>query len=160
MRCPYCHKNDSQVLDTRETPDNEGIRRRRRCNHCGQRFTTYERVQPVNLMIVKRDGVREEYNRGKIESGIQLACTKRPVSAETIENLVNGIEAELFKLGVNEVASTIIGEMILNRLREVDQVAYIRFASVYLNFADLAEMGQAIEALLQRSASGERKPVE
>jgi transcriptional repressor NrdR len=160
MRCPYCHKNDSQVLDTRETPDNDGIRRRRRCNSCGQRFTTYERVQPVNLMIVKKDGIREEYNRRKIESGVGLACTKRPVSAATIEKVVNDVEAELFKLGVNEIPSTTIGEMILNRLREIDQVAYIRFASVYLNFADLAEMGQAIEVLLQRSASADRKPVE
>ncbi len=156
MRCPYCHKTDSQVIDTREAADSDGIRRRRRCNSCGQRFTTFERVQPVSLMIVKKDGVREEYNRRKIDSGVQLACTKRPVSAETIEKLVNGVEAELFKLGVNEVPSVMIGELILNRLREIDQVAYIRFASVYLNFTDLAEMGQAIEALLQRSTSGDR----
>jgi transcriptional repressor NrdR len=156
MRCPYCHKTDSQVIDTRETPDSEGIRRRRRCTSCGQRFTTYERVQPVSLMIVKKDGVREEYNRHKIDSGIQLACTKRPVSAETIEKLANSVEADLFKLGVNEVPSGMVGELILNRLREIDQVAYIRFASVYLNFSDLAEMGQAIEALLQRSTSSDR----
>ncbi|HMA32998.1 MAG TPA: transcriptional regulator NrdR [Chloroflexia bacterium] len=158
MRCPYCHKGESQVLDTREPPDGDGIRRRRRCNNCGQRFTTYERVQPVNLMIVKKDGLREEYNRRKIESGIQLACTKRPVSAETIENLVNSIEAEIFRLGGNEVPAPAVGELVLNRLREVDQVAYIRFASVYLNFADLAEMGQAIEALLQRNTASDRSP--
>lgn len=152
MHCPYCHKGESQVLDTRETPDSDGIRRRRRCSNCGQRFTTYERVQPVSLMIVKKDGVREEYNRRKIETGIQLACTKRPVSAATIEALVNDVEAEIFKLGQSEIPGTRVGEMVLNRLREVDQVAYIRFASVYLNFADLAEMGQAIEALLHRNA--------
>ncbi len=158
MRCPYCHSGDSQVLDTRETPDSDGIRRRRRCSSCGQRFTTYERVQPVSLMIVKKDGVREEYNRRKIEAGVQLACTKRPISAETIEEVVNGVETDLFKLGVNEVPSPRIGELILQRLREVDQVAYIRFASVYLNFADLNEMGQAIQALLQRNtaAAGDR----
>lgn len=150
MRCPYCHKTESQVLDTRETPDNDGIRRRRRCNNCGQRFTTYERVQPVNLMVIKKDGIREEYNRRKIEGGIQLACTKRPVSTEVIESLVNNIETEIFKMSVSEVPAKTIGDLVLTRLREIDQVAYIRFASVYLNFSDLTEMGKAIEALLQR----------
>jgi transcriptional repressor NrdR len=159
MRCPYCQKADSQVIDTRETPDSDGIRRRRRCANCGQRFTTYERVQPVSLVIVKKEGVREPYDRRKIESGLQLACTKRPVSVETIENMVNSIEAELFRLGASEVPAKAVGELVLNRLREVDQVAYVRFASVYLNFADLAEMGQAIEALLQRNAAGDRTPV-
>jgi transcriptional repressor NrdR len=158
MHCPYCHKGESQVLDTRDTADSDGIRRRRRCNNCGQRFTTYERVQPVNLMIVKKEGLREEYNRGKIESGIRLACTKRPVSATTIENAVNSIESELFGLGQNEVPAKVVGDLVLNRLREIDQVAYIRFASVYLNFADLAEMGQAIEALLQRDTRSDRSP--
>src|SRR5690242_4229766 len=132
MHCPYCHKSESQVLDTRDTADSDSIRRRRRCNNCGQRFTTYERVQPVNLMIVKKEGLREEYNRAKIESGIRLACTKRPVSATTIENAVNSIESELFGLGQNEVPAKVVGDLVLNRLREIDQVAYIRFASVYL----------------------------
>ncbi|HUS15550.1 MAG TPA: transcriptional regulator NrdR [Chloroflexia bacterium] len=156
MRCPYCHKTESQVLDTRETPDSDGIRRRRRCSSCGQRFTTYERVQPVNLMIVKKDGSRVEYDRRKIESGVQLACTKRPVSAATIETLVNAVETELFKGGTNEVPAQRVGELVLNQLRDVDQVAYIRFASVYLNFADLAEMGREVESLLQRDAARER----
>jgi len=155
MRCPYCHKAESQVIDTRIQPDSDAIRRRRRCNNCGQRFTTYERVQPVNLLIVKKDGSREEYNRRKIEAGVRLACTKRPVSAETIENLINSIEADIFRTGTSEVSGQFVGELILNRLREIDQVAYIRFASVYLNFADLAEMGQAVEALLERSAATE-----
>ncbi len=158
MRCPYCHKADSQVLDTREAPESDGIRRRRRCNGCGQRFTTYERVQPVSLLIVKKNGLREEYNRHKLEAGIGLACTKRPISAETIEGMVNSIESALFRLGSAEVPAHTVGELILAHLREVDPVAYIRFASVYLNFADLAEMEQAIEALLQRDAAPQPLP--
>jgi transcriptional repressor NrdR len=150
MKCPYCHKNDSQVIDTRDLPDGEGIRRRRRCNACGQRFTTYERVQPVSLMIVKKDGRREEYDRRKLLTGLQIACAKRPVSASTIEGILNDVEAELFNLGSTEVPAARVGEMVLERLKEVDEVAYIRFASVYLNFADLREMGGAIESLLQR----------
>jgi len=150
MKCPYCHKNDSQVIDTRDLPDGEGIRRRRRCNACGQRFTTYERVQPVSLMIVKKDGRREEYDRRKLLTGLQIACAKRPVSAATIEQILNEVEAELFNLGSTEIPAAKVGELVLERLKEVDQVAYIRFASVYLNFADLREMGGAIESLLQR----------
>jgi transcriptional repressor NrdR len=150
MKCPYCHKNDSQVIDTRDLPDGEGIRRRRRCNACGQRFTTYERVQPVSLMIVKKDGRREEYDRRKLLIGLQIACAKRPVSAATIEQILNEVEAELFNLGSTEISAARVGELVLERLKDVDQVAYIRFASVYLNFADLREMGGAIESLLQR----------
>jgi transcriptional repressor NrdR len=150
MKCPYCHKNDSQVIDTRELPDGDGIRRRRRCNACQQRFTTYERVQPVSLVIVKRDGRREEYDRRKLITGLQIASAKRPVSADTIEKLVNEVEAELFSLGTAEIPSTTVGELVLERLKDVDQVAYIRFASVYLNFADLTEMGTAIGNLIQR----------
>src|SRR5438270_6295417 len=135
MKCPYCHKNDSQVIDTREMPDGEGIRRRRRCNACGQRFTTYERVQPVSLVIVKKDGRREEYDRRKLITGLQIASAKRPVSQATIERIVNEVEATLFNLGAAEVPAATVGEMVLDRLKAVDQVAYIRFASVYLNFA-------------------------
>jgi transcriptional repressor NrdR len=150
MKCPYCHKNDSQVIDTRDLPDGEGIRRRRRCNACGQRFTTYERVQPVSLMIVKKDGRREEYDRRKLLIGLQIACAKRPVSAVTIEQIINDVETALFNLGSTEVPAARLGELVLERLKDVDEVAYIRFASVYLNFADLREMGGAIENLLQR----------
>ena len=150
MNCPFCHKNDSQVIDTRELPDGEGIRRRRRCQACGQRFTTYERVQPVSLMIVKKDGRREEYDRRKLLAGVQIACAKRPVSAATIEDLVNDVEADLFHLGAAEVSGQVLGERVLERLKALDQVAYIRFASVYLNFADLSEMGTAIAGLLER----------
>ena len=150
MKCPYCHKNDSQVIDTRELPEGDGIRRRRRCNACHQRFTTYERVQPVSLVIVKRDGRREEYDRRKLITGLQIASAKRPVSADTIEKLVNEVESELFNLGTAEIPSTTVGELVLERLKDVDQVAYVRFASVYLNFADLNEMGTAIGHLIQR----------
>ena len=150
MKCPYCHKNNSQVIDTRDLPDGEGIRRRRRCNACGQRFTTYERVQPVSLMIVKKDGRREAYDRRKLLTGLQIACAKRPVSAATIEQILNEVETELFNLSSTEIPTAKVGELVLDRLKDVDQVAYIRFASVYLNFADLREMGGAIESLLQR----------
>src|SRR5207249_5148000 len=142
MKCPYCHKNDSQVIDTRELPEGEGIRRRRRCNFCGQRYTTYERIQPVSLMIVKKDGRREEYDRRKLLQGVQIACAKRPVSAATIERLVDEVEAELFSRGSAEVPGALVGELVLNRLKEIDQVAYIRFASVYFNFDDLNDMGR------------------
>lgn len=156
MRCPYCRTDDTQVLDTRDAPEGDAIRRRRRCNKCGQRFITYERVQPTSLLIVKKTGEREEYDRHKIEAGVRLACTKRPISAEAIEDLINRIESDLFRQGSPEVPAHVVGELVLSRLRDLDQVAYIRFASVYLNFADLAEMGQAIEALLQRSAAADR----
>jgi transcriptional repressor NrdR len=107
-------------------------------------------VQPVSLMIVKKDGRREEYDRRKLLTGLQIACAKRPVSAATIEQILNEVEGELFNLGSTEVPAAKVGEMVLERLKDVDQVAYIRFASVYLNFADLREMGGAIESLLQR----------
>ena len=155
MKCPYCHKMDSQVIDTRELPGGEGIRRRRLCTACRQRFITYERVQPVSLMIVKKDGRREEYDRRKLLTGLQIACAKRPVSATTLEELVDDVEAELFRRGSNEVASTVVGELVLSRLKEIDQVAYVRFASVYLNFIDLTEMGTAIAGLLERQSPAE-----
>src|SRR2546421_11274293 len=109
MRCPYCHQEDTQVTDSRLSADGQAVKRRRRCKHCGKRFTTYERMERIGLTVVKKDNIREEYSRDKLYKGIALACTKRPVKAEKLEEAVNDIEAQLFRLGTSEVPSTTIG---------------------------------------------------
>lgn len=147
MECPYCGHEDSRVVDTRETSG--GIRRRRECKKCQQRFTTYERVVVHALQVVKRDGRREDFSREKILAGLRKACTKRPVSSEAIENIVNQVEAELLNSGKTEVTSEQIGQMVMDRLRELDEVAYIRFASVYLPIADAASLRREIDRLLE-----------
>ena len=147
MKCPYCGKK-SKVVDTRSA--GEGIRRRRECKTCGQRFTTYERVAPIRLMVVKADGRREEFDRDKLLTGVRKACTKRPISIEAIEELVSGIEGELYSRGEREVESRVIGEMVMERLRGLDDVAYVRFASVYRRFADVESLAEEIEKLLER----------
>ncbi|HID87886.1 MAG TPA: transcriptional repressor NrdR [Anaerolineae bacterium] len=147
MKCPYCTKWDSRVIDTRRTGD--GIRRRRECMACGRRFTTYERVALGNLLVVKRDGRREEFDREKLMMGLRKACAKRPVSAKTLEQVVSEIEGELYALGEAEVESKVIGEKVMERLRELDEVAYVRFASVYRHFADVESLAEEIERLLE-----------
>lgn len=147
MKCPYCHREDTQVTDSRLTQDGDAVKRRRRCKHCGKRFTTYERVERIGLTVVKKDRTREEYSRDKLHKSFVLATTKRPVPADQLEEAVNDIEAELFRSGESEVPSSLIGEMVMQRLRELDEVAYIRFASVYRNFADLEEMREEMEGL-------------
>jgi len=144
MRCPYCGHEDSKVVDSRNAGDS--IRRRRQCLDCGSRFTTYERAQSTNLLVIKRDGRREEFSREKLIAGIRKACAKRPISQDTIEELVDNIEAQLHQLGRGEVATTTIGDMVMERLRQLDGVAYIRFASVYRAFADIEEMKQEADA--------------
>jgi len=135
MRCPYCQKGDSHVVDTREVGNT--IRRRRECPTCGQRFTTYERLAPVSLLVVKRDGRREPFDREKLHRGIYKACAKRPIPDETIEALVGRVENDLFALGKAEVESRTIGQMVMEQLRALDDVAYVRFASVYRRFKDI-----------------------
>lgn len=147
MRCPYCHHNDSKVIDSRDTPDNDGIRRRRECLKCNLRFTTYERVQPVSINIVKKDGRREEYNRQKLLEKFRIACSKRPIPTEAINRAVDEIEVELFRTGESEVPSRAIGELVLNKLRGLDHVAYIRFASVYRDFRDIDSLRAELEQL-------------
>src|SRR5437867_1443493 len=147
MNCPYCHREDTQVTDSRLAEDGAAIKRRRRCKHCGRRFTTYERVERIGLTVVKKDGKREEYSRDKLSRSVAIASTKRPIRAEKLEEAINEIEAQLFRLGASEVPSTTIGEMVMQKLRELDEVAYIRFASVYRNFADLEEMREEMEGL-------------
>jgi transcriptional repressor NrdR len=147
MKCPYCHFEDTQVTDSRMADDGSAIKRRRQCKNCGRRFTTYERIERIGLTVVKKDGKREEYNRDKLFKSISIACTKRPIPADRIEETVNEIEAELFRMGASEVPTEAIGELIIQKLRALDEVAYIRFASVYRNFADLDEMREAMEGV-------------
>ena len=149
MLCPYCNSPDSKVTDSR-TVEN-GIRRRRECTRCGLRFTTYERVQSTALLVSKRDGRREEFNREKLTSGIMKACAKRPVSFREIEKVVEDIEAELQHLGHAEIRATVLGEMVIERLSRLDRVAYIRYASVYRDFQDIESFEQAVKDLRENT---------
>ena len=153
MQCPYCGKK-SRVVDTRSA--GEGVRRRRECQICGRRFTTYERVAPIRVMVVKADGRREEFDRDKLMAGVRKASAKRPVSSEAIDDMVSGIEGELYSRGEREVQSRVIGEMVMERLRGLDDVAYVRFASVYRRFADVESLAQEIEKLLERKRREEK----
>jgi len=148
MKCPYCGSTDSRVIDTRDAEG--GIRRRRECESCGRRFTTYERVVALRLMVVKRDGSREPFDRNKIVYGIQIACAKRPVPTGAIEELVSSIESELYHRGSREISSREIGELVMRSLRRLDEVAYIRFATIYRRFADVEDLADEIESLLER----------
>jgi transcriptional repressor NrdR len=150
VKCPYCHRNDSKVIDSRDLRGGESIRRRRECLNCGHRFTTYERVEPINILVIKKDGNREEYNRQKLSKGVYTAFTKRPVKAETIEQLIDEVEAEVFRSGDLEVNSRTIGEILMEKLRQSDSLAYIRFASVYREFADLAVLRSEIDKLVEQ----------
>ena len=145
MRCPFCGFSDSKVTNSREA--DSGIRRRRECRKCGVRFTTYERVQSTALLVSKQDGRREEFNREKLVGGLRKACAKRPIPSRTIEKMVEDIEAELHNLGQGEVPSSSIGEMVMERLRRVDRVAYIRYASVYRDFQDIESFERAVNDL-------------
>ena len=145
MNCPFCGFSDSKVTDSRVVEN--GIRRRRECQECGDRFTTYERIQTTSLMVTKQDNRREEFDRDKLLSGIRKACTKRPVPSRTIEKLVADIEAELQSLGQSEVRSNRLGTMVMDRLKDIDRVAYIRFASVYRDFQDIESFEEAVKDL-------------
>lgn len=148
MRCPFCGANNARVIDTREVSD--GIRRRRECLNCHQRFTTYERIATVNLLVVKRDLSRQSFDRDKLLKGMQAACSKRPVSADALEDAAREIEAELYAMGRSEVNSLAIGELVMERLRRIDDVAYVRYASVYRRFTDVESMAEEIDALRER----------
>jgi transcriptional repressor NrdR len=147
MKCPFCHFPDSKVVDSRETGEGESIRRRRECLTCGMRFTTYEHVEIVGLMVVKKDGRRDPYDRDKILTGVRKACVKLPISMDEIDRIVDEIERELYRSGAREIPSSTIGEMVMQKLRDMDHVAYIRFASVYRRFSDLETMRQEMESL-------------
>ena len=147
MRCPYCQHEESRVLDT--SHDNHGgVRRRRECESCHQRFSTYERPILATPLIIKQDGTREEFDRDKLMRGIRTACAKRPVSAADIEHLVGGIESSLQRMGKAEVPSRIVGDHVIRGLKELDLIAYIRYATVYLHMNDLQTIRQEIDRLL------------
>ncbi len=148
MRCPYCGAMDSKVIDTRSAEECEKIRRRRECLSCGKRFTTYEIVETVPLIVVKKDRSREEFNRQKLLSGMLRACEKRPVSFEMLENAVDNIEQSLYSSYEREVPSTLVGELAMQQLQKIDDVAYVRFASVYRQFSDLNTFMDELKVLL------------
>jgi len=159
MKCPFCHDLETKVIDSRLTQDCLVIRRRRECLHCDRRFTTYERVEEMLPMIVKKDGRREVYDRLKVTGGLKKACEKRPVSSEQIEQVVDRIELSLQERGEKEVPSTVIGEAIMRELSGLDQVAYVRFASVYRDFKDADEFLRELEDLIKERRGGRGKRV-
>jgi transcriptional repressor NrdR len=148
MRCPYCQHHDSKVLDTSHD-SHGGIRRRRECFKCGQRFSTYERPILATPLLVKQDGTREEFDREKLARGIRISCVKRPVSAADIERLIGQVEAQLQKMGKAEVSSRVVGDLVIDGLKEMDQIAYIRYAIVYLGLDDLQSIRKEIDHLLE-----------
>lgn len=151
MKCPYCVHNENQVLDSRDSEDLYSIRRRRECLKCGKRFTTYERIEMVDLYVIKKDGRREQFDRNKLLVGIQKACEKRPISMDTIEDTVAEIEQSLRKRQTTEIPSKIVGETVIRRLKALDKVAYIRFASVYRAFEDVESFEKEVKNLLEKS---------
>ena len=148
MRCPYCQNDDSKVLDTSHD-SHGGIRRRRECLKCGQRFSSYERPILSTPLIVKQDGTREEFDREKLARGIRISCAKRPVSAADIERMIGQVESELQKMGKSEVSSRVVGDLVIRSLKEMDQIAYIRYAIVYLRLDDLHALRNEINRLLE-----------
>lgn len=152
MKCPFCPRTDSMVIDSRLSKDGAIIRRRRQCESCGKRFTTYERVEETFPAVVKKDGRREQFDRLKIASGIKKSCEKRPVSAETIDALVNKIEQWVQEQSDPEISSSQIGEKLMNELHKLDEVAYVRFASVYRSFKDIGEFMNEISDLLHKDS--------
>lgn len=148
MRCPFCSNADTKVIDSRPTEEGFAIRRRRGCDNCGRRFTTYEKIEETILMVVKKDARREVFDRNKVLNGIVKACEKRPVSMTQIETMVNDIEKTLTNLMEKEVSSDYIGELVMEELKKVDEVAYVRFASVYRQFTDVNTFIREIEKLI------------
>ncbi len=155
MRCPYCGHLEDRVVDSREAQEGQATRRRRECLGCSRRFTTYERVEDVRPQVVKKAGRREAFDRSKIVDGVATACQKRPVSGEQIEALVAGVERQLQEMGEREIRTSVIGEAVMQRLRRLDEVAYVRFASVYRAFRDVGEFMTELEGLARKDRGGE-----
>lgn len=151
MRCSQCHFTDTKVIESREAADGQAIRRRRACTQCGYRFTTYERIERPQLVVIKNDGTRELFNREKLLAGLYRACEKTPVSNLQLERLVSGIEQDLYACGEPEVLSAKVGEMVMNRLAQLNEVAYVRFASVYRRFKDIAGFEEELSQIRQRA---------
>lgn len=150
MKCPYCGHSETRVIDKREPEDRKTVRRRRECTKCGKRFTTYERVETLDILVIKKDGLREPFDRDKIRSGIVKACIKRPVTAQQIDKIVDEIEAEVRLRPEKEITSKKIGEMVISKLKKFDKVAYVRFASIYREFTDLRDFQKALKELLKK----------
>ena len=153
MKCPFCGEEDTKVIDSRSADDNTSIRRRRQCESCGKRFTTYEKVETIPLLIIKKDSTREMYDRAKLEGGVLRACHKRPISVEAIGRLVDSVENKIFTREEREVKSSDIGELVMEELKELDAVAYVRFASVYREFKDVNTFLEELEKLYKREQS-------
>ena len=149
MKCPYCNAQDTKVIDSRPADDNSSIRRRRQCEKCGKRFTTYEKLETMPLMVIKKDRSRETYDRSKIESGIIHSCHKRPVSTQQINAMIDEIDNQIFNMEEKEVETTVIGELVMRKLKQLDEVAYVRFASVYREFKDVNTFMEELGKLLQ-----------
>ena len=154
MRCPYCQAGDSRVTDSRELGRGASIRRRRECAACGRRFTTYERIEGSGLVVVKKDGRRQEFDAAKLRQKLRVALTKRPVGEAQIDAMIQRIEGKLLSLGSTEVTSSAVGEAVLHELKDLDEVAYIRFASVYRQFTDLDDLAGAIESIRDARRDG------
>lgn len=155
MRCPFCHSTQNKVIDSRPSREANAIRRRRECLHCQRRFTTYEQVEETMPLIIKKDGRREPYQRTKVSEGIKKACEKRPVSIDVIEQFLDDLEREMLESGQREMPSTWIGERVMRQLRDWDEVAYVRFASVYRHFTDATDFMNEIRTLLETKPKGE-----
>lgn len=152
MKCPFCGEDATKVIDSRSADDDTAIRRRRICESCSRRFTTYEKLEIFPIMVIKKDESREAYSRDKLKTGIVMACHKRPVSMEDINRLVDDIESTIFTKYEKEVSSSVIGEMVVNQLRLLDEVAYVRFASVYRSFTDLNTFANELKSLLKKDS--------
>lgn len=148
MKCPFCGHEDTRVIDSRPADDNNSIRRRRVCDDCSKRFTTYEKIETIPLIVIKKDNNRETYDRKKVEAGVLLACHKRPISADQITSLVDSVETEIFTRDTKEVHTRDIGELVMRKLKDLDAVAYVRFASVYREFKDADEFMDELKAML------------
>ena len=148
LKCPFCFFDESKVVDSRSTDDNTTIRRRRECSSCGRRYTTYEKIEDIPILVVKRDSTRENFNREKIVNGLIIACKKRPISRRQVEELAEDIEKSISNNMLTEVESRVIGEMVMDRLKEIDEVSYVRFASVYREFKDINTFLDEIKGLM------------
>ena len=148
MKCPYCNQDNTRVVDSRPADDNSSIRRRRLCDACGKRFTTYEKVETIPLIVIKKDQTREQYDRRKVEAGVLRACYKRPITVSKMNELVDAVETELFSREEKEIDSKVIGEIVMERLKNLDAVAYVRFASVYREFKDVNTFMDELKKIL------------
>ena len=151
MKCPFCNHENTRVIDSRPADENNSIRRRRVCDECGKRFTTYEKVETIPLIVIKKDNNRETYDRSKIEAGVLRACHKRPISAAQINQLIDSVETAVFNSEEKEIASGIIGELVMNKLKDLDTVAYVRFASVYREFKDINTFMDELKKVMTNS---------